>query len=101
MVGAGCENVARLHRMDGSDPFDTARNLMRHVVGVEILHHNTIICEPNLQLMWVLNLVGRHNIRANRGEGVTRLHLIEDIGRPASALYECGDPENIRSRDLQ
>src|SRR6516165_6874688 len=28
MIGAGGENVAGLQRVDGSDPFDTARNLV-------------------------------------------------------------------------
>src|SRR4051794_1693753 len=27
MIGAGCENVAGLQRMDGSDPFDAAGNV--------------------------------------------------------------------------
>ena len=81
MIGAGCENVAGLQRVDRRDPFDTARNLVRHVVSVEILHHSAIVRESNLQLVWVLDLVGGHNVWADRGEGVTRLHLIEDVGR--------------------
>ena len=88
MIGAGCKNVAGLQRVDGSDPFDAARNLMRHVVGVEILHHNTIIRELNLQLVRVLNLVVSHNIWADRGERVARLHLIEYVGRGTTPRAE-------------
>src|SRR6516164_3666301 len=44
MVGAGCENVAGVQRVNRGDPFNAARNLMRHVVSVEILHDNTVVC---------------------------------------------------------
>src|SRR5262249_59708886 len=37
MVGTGCENVAGVQRVNRGDPFNAARNLMRHVVSVEIL----------------------------------------------------------------
>src|SRR5262245_39583591 len=44
MVGACCENVAGVQRVNRGDPFNAARNLMRHVVSVEILHDNTVVC---------------------------------------------------------
>src|SRR5215467_6159999 len=42
MVGAGCENVAGVQRVNRGDPFNAARNLMRHVVRVEILHETPL-----------------------------------------------------------
>src|SRR5688572_32399832 len=37
MVGAGREDVAGIDGVDRRHPFDTARDLVRHVVGVEVL----------------------------------------------------------------
>src|SRR5262245_56472885 len=44
MIGAGCENVAGVQRVNRGDPFNAARNLMRHVISVEILHDDTVVC---------------------------------------------------------
>ena len=38
------------------------------VVSVEILHDNTVICQPDLQLVRILDLVGRDDIGADRRE---------------------------------
>src|SRR6516165_272144 len=66
--------VARMspgvQRVNRGDPFNAARNLMRHVVRVEILHDNTVVCQPDLQLVGVLDLVGRDDIGADRRERV-------------------------------
>jgi hypothetical protein len=43
---------------------------MRHVVSVEILHDNTVICQPDLQLVRILDLVGRDDIGADPRERV-------------------------------
>src|SRR5262249_21509325 len=70
MVGAGCENVAGVQRVNRGDPFNAARNLMRHVISVEILYDNTVVCQPDLQLVRILDLVSRDDIGADRRERV-------------------------------
>src|SRR5262249_49177802 len=55
MVGAGCENVAGVQRVNRGAPFNAARNLMRHVISVEILHDNTVVCQPDLQLVRIFD----------------------------------------------
>ena len=37
MIGAGREHVAGLEGVDRAHPFDAARNIVRHVAGVEVL----------------------------------------------------------------
>ena len=38
VIGAGGDDVARLQGVDRGQPFDAARDLVRHVAGVEVLH---------------------------------------------------------------
>ena len=85
MVGAGGEDVARLQRVDGGDPLDAARDLVRHVVGVEVLLQLAVDPQLDLQLLRIRDLVGGDQIRADRRERVARLHLEEALpggGRP-------------------
>jgi len=35
---------------------------MRYVVSVEILHDNAVVCQPDLQLVRIPDLVGRDDI---------------------------------------
>src|SRR5579859_6962893 len=57
MVGARSQNVAGLEGVDGSHPFNTARDLVRHVVSVEALHQRAVVPQFDRQLVWVGNLV--------------------------------------------
>mgnify|MGYP001446572265 CR=1 FL=1 len=43
MVGAGRNDVTGLQRMDRTHPLDDARDVMRHVGGVELLHHGAVV----------------------------------------------------------
>src|SRR5262249_34104406 len=59
MVGAGGEDVAGLQRVDRRHPLDAARDLVGHVVGVEVLLQLSVHPELDLELVHVLDLVGR------------------------------------------
>src|SRR5262249_50154651 len=58
MVGAGREDVAGFHRVDRAHPLDTARDLVRHVVGVEVLLEGAVDPQLDLELLRVGDLVG-------------------------------------------
>src|SRR5205823_4306451 len=51
MVGAGGQDVARLQRVDRRDPLDAPRDVVRHVVGVEVLHQDAAVPESNLEVL--------------------------------------------------
>ena len=54
--------IAGVQCVNRGDPFHAARNLMRYVVSVEILHDNAVVCQPDLQLVRIPDLVGRDDI---------------------------------------
>ena len=51
MVGAGRQDVARQQRVDRRHPLDAAGDLVRHVVGVELLHHSAVVGQHDRELM--------------------------------------------------
>src|SRR5476649_786809 len=50
MVRTGRQDVAGHKRVDRSHPLDAAWNFVRHVVGVEVLHHRAIIGQLDLRV---------------------------------------------------
>src|SRR5262249_14668774 len=99
VIGAGRQDVAGLERVDRRDPLDAARDLVRHVTGVEVLLQLAVHPQPHLELVRVSDLVGRHDPRADRRERVTRLHLVERVaGREQAtgrAIDEVDVPEDV------
>src|SRR5436305_7269943 len=86
MVCTGCANVAWLQRLSRGQPFDAARDLMPHVVGVEVLHQRAIVPQPDLKFLRIPDLVLGDDVRPDRRKGVARLHLEEDVaGRRQAA----------------
>src|SRR3989449_3458339 len=85
VVGSGSEDIAGLQGVDRADPFDAPRNLVGHVARVEVLLERSVHPEPYLEFVRVGYLIGGHEIRADGGEGVARLHLVERVagGRQA------------------
>src|SRR6266571_4851540 len=75
VVGARGKDVAGLQRVNGADPLDAPRNLVRHVARVEVLLERFVHPEPHLEPVRVAHLVGGHQIGAHRREGIARLHL--------------------------
>ena len=99
MIGAGGDDVAGLERVDGAHPFDDARDVVRHVGGIELLHHGTVVGQRDAEVLRIGDLVGGHDARAYRRKGVARLHLEEDVAwrRQAAgrAVDEAGVPEDV------
>ena len=86
MIGTAREHVARLERMDRADPFDAARDIVRHVAGVVVLHQRAVDPQPYLKIVRVLHFVGGHEKRSHGPKSVARLHLIERVaGRRQAA----------------
>ena len=102
VIGAGRQNVAGLQRMDRADPLDAARDLVRHVVGVEVLLQYAVDPQPDLQLVRIADFVGGDDVGADRREGVARLHLVEHVaGRRQAArraVDEVGVAEHVVHR---
>ena len=102
MIGAARQHVARLERMDRAHPFDAARDFVRHVAGVVVLHQRAVHPEPHLQIVRVLNFVGGDEIRTHGREGGARLHLIKRVagGRQTArrSVDEVDVAENIFHR---
>ncbi len=73
MIGAGGHDVAGLECMDGGQPLDAARNLVRHVVGVEVLLQFAVDPQFDLQLVRIRDFIG--------GVPVAGLALILGIDR--------------------
>src|SRR5271165_1731189 len=92
VVGAGGDDVARLQGVDRGQPLDAARDLVCHIAGVEVLHQGAVVPQPDLQFVRVRDLALGHQARADRREGVARLHLEEDVARrwqtARRAIYE-------------
>ena len=42
MIGSQRQHVAGLQRVDRADPFDAARDFVRHVAGVVVLHQGPV-----------------------------------------------------------
>src|SRR6516162_4257557 len=84
VIGPGGDDVARLQGVDRGEPLDAARDLVRHVAGVEVLHQGAVVPQPDLQFLRVRDLVLGHKIRADRREGVARLHGKKAGGREAA-----------------
>src|SRR3989442_1061118 len=99
VVGARGKDITGLERMDGADPLDAPRNLVRHVARVEVLLERFVHPEPHLEPVRVAHLVGGRQIRAHRREGVARLHLVEGVapreGPPLLPDEEVHVPENV------
>src|SRR5262245_20891893 len=51
MIRAGRQNVAGLERVDRRHPLDAARDLVSHVVAVEVLLQRAVHPQPDLQLV--------------------------------------------------
>ncbi len=81
VVGAGGEHVAGLERMHGTDPRDTFRDVVGHVVGVEVLEQLPVVPELDLQLVRVRDLVLGDEIRPHGCEGGAGLHLIKRVAK--------------------
>src|SRR5262249_39551824 len=79
MVGARGEKIARLQRVDRGHPLDTAGNLVSHVAGIEVLLERPVHPQPDLESVRVDDLVGGDDVRPDRCERVTRLHLVERV----------------------
>ena len=76
MVGAGGNYIAGLERMDHELRHSMhARNLVRHIIGVEVLHQVAVYPEFDVQILRVLELVSSHEIRPDRREGGPGLGL--------------------------
>ncbi len=95
MVGAGRQDVARRQRMDRADPLDAARNVVRHIVGVEVLAQHAVDPEHDLQVLRVCNLVGGHEVGADRRKGLARLHLEEAVVRGHEAARRAVDEVDV------
>ena len=80
VIGAGGQHIARLQSMDRAHPLDATRNLVRHVVGVEILFDDTVDLERDLHFLRVFDFVGGDEERPHRRIGIARFHLIEHVG---------------------
>src|SRR5258706_1304746 len=86
MVGSRRQNVPRLEGMDRTHPLDAARDLVRHVAGVEILLQLAVHPQPDLQVLRVGSLVRGHDVRPHRRERRPGFHLVEGIpGRQQAA----------------
>src|SRR5215510_8158172 len=81
MIGAARQDIARLQRMDRTHELDAARNLVRHVVGVEVLLQLTVVPQLDLELMRIGNLVRGHDVGADLCKRVARFALIEGVAR--------------------
>src|SRR5665213_355292 len=79
VIGAGGEQVARLERVHGGDELNAARDLVRHVVGVEVLHQDAVVPESDRKVLRVGYFVGRHDEWPDRTECIPRLHLVEAV----------------------
>ena len=79
MIGAGCENIARLKIVYGRNPLDAARNLMRHVTRVVVLLERAVDPQLHLQLQRIANLVSSDQVRSDRRKRRARFHLVERI----------------------
>src|SRR5262249_44236161 len=66
VVGPRGEHVAGLQRVDGGDPLDAARDLVRHVARVEVLLELAVDPEPDPEVVGVADLVGRHEVGPHR-----------------------------------
>jgi len=71
VISPSRQNIARLERMDGRYPLDAARNLVRHVVGIEVLIQGAVIGERDLQLVRIPDLVLGDDVGAD-GREVSR-----------------------------
>ncbi|MNG37668.1 hypothetical protein D3C84_1250900 [compost metagenome] len=70
MVGARCDDVARLEWVDMAQPFNASGNAMGHVIGIETLAGQAIHVHCDVQILRVGNFVRRDDPRSHRGEGI-------------------------------
>src|SRR2546426_4253580 len=102
MVRARRDDVAGVQRVDRGDPLDAARNLVGHVARVVVLLELAVHPELHLQMVRIGDLVGGHDVRPDRAEGVTRLHLVEGVATrrqaPGRAVDEVRVPEDVAHR---
>lgn len=85
----------RVQCVDGAHPLNTAWNLVRHVAGVEVLHQDTVVPEPDLQMIGIRNLVGGDNVRTHRRKRIARLHLEENVAVQAQATRRAVDEVHV------
>jgi hypothetical protein len=64
VIGAGGEHVARAEGVDAGHPLDAARDLVGHVVGVEVLLEGAVDPQAHREAMRVGDLVGGDDVRA-------------------------------------
>ena len=79
MVRAGRDDVAGLERMHRGDERNALGDRVRHVGRVEVLHQGPVVPQTDGQVLRIVDLVGRHDVRADRAERPARLHLVERV----------------------
>src|SRR5689334_25155001 len=86
MIGSTGEHITRLERVNRADPLDTARNFMRHIAGIVILHQRAVVPKSHLKPVRVVYFVSGNQIWAHGTKGGARLHLVKGVagGRPAT-----------------
>ena len=75
MVGAGRHHVAGGQRVNGTQPLDATRNVVRHVVAIEFLHYHAVVPKRDSQLVRIRHFVGGYDIRPHGRKGIARFHL--------------------------
>src|SRR5581483_1530321 len=95
VVGAAGEHVAGLERMDRAHPLDAARNFVRHVAGIVVLHQHAVVPQAHLKTVRILDFVGGDEIRTHGPEGRARLHLIKRISRRRQAARRAVDEIDV------
>src|SRR5438105_6878070 len=95
MVGAGRNDVAGLERVDRGDPLDAARDLVGHVTRVVVLLEIAVDPQLYLKTVRIGDLVGCHDERSDRAEGIARLHLIERVAARRQAAGGAVDEVHV------
>src|SRR5581483_9511684 len=69
------DDVTGLERHAGTDVGDQVRNLEQHVAGVGFLLHDAVDGEPQVERVWVLDLIGGDDARSEGGIAVLPLRI--------------------------
>src|SRR5206468_10038734 len=72
-----------------------ARNLVGHVARVVVLLELAVHPELDLKPVRIGDLVGRHDVRPDRAEGVARLHLVGGVAARRQAAGRAVDEVRV------
>ena len=57
MIGPCRHQIARRKSVDRAEPLYASRNLVRHIIRIEVLHQGSVVPEPYLQVLRILSLI--------------------------------------------